>query len=150
MNDPKRTSSYGFTCIKNACEINKFWALSLQPAELSYYLPVYLCWMENSCLRSWYVKKMASIKVASLNKTDVQNFPPKYLFTLRTIWVFINVCLNLVVLFPNFLWSRWKGQLEWNNSHYLQNTSYWIHRVASTTRLLTDGNMKLGSGNMVS
>ena len=55
MNDPKRTSSCGFACIKNACKINKFWALSLQPAELSYILLVYLCWMENSCLRSWYI-----------------------------------------------------------------------------------------------
>ena len=79
------------------------------------------------------VKKMASINVTLLNKTDVQNFPQKYLFTLRTIWVFINVWLNLVVLFPNFSWSRWKGQLEWKSSRYLQNTLYWIQRVASPT-----------------
>ena len=55
MNDPERTSTCGFTSIKNACKIKKFWPLSLQPAELYYILVVYLCCMENSYLRSLYI-----------------------------------------------------------------------------------------------
>ena len=63
---------------------------SLQPAELYYILLVFLCWMENSCSRSLHViaflsqswstaKKMAAINITSLNKNDVQHFPPKWL-----------------------------------------------------------------------
>ena len=46
------------------------------------------------------------------NKTDVQNFPPKCLFTLKMIRVFIHVWLNPVVLLPKFSWSQYKGRPE--------------------------------------
>ena len=105
----KRNSFRGFSCAKNACEINIFGLIVYDT------LLLFLCWMEKSCSsfltfiycflsRSWYtIKKMAAaINVTSLNKTNVLSFPLKCLFTLRMVRDSINAWLTLVVLLPKF------------------------------------------------
>ena len=54
------------------------------------------------------VKKVAAINVISLNKTDVEHFPWKFLFTRSRIRAFKNAWLHLVALLLNFSWSRYK------------------------------------------
>ena len=87
------------------------------------------------------VKKMAAINVISLNKTDVENFPWKFLLTPRRIRAFKNAWLHLVALLLNFSWSRYKVNMmgktvntsrifciefrEWLCSHFCHRVIDW-------------------------
>ena len=83
------------------------------------------------------------INETSLNKTDVHSFPKKSLFTFRMVRVFINAQLKLVVLLPDFSWSRYNGSNERKNSEKFQNifvfnSNGFSHTTTSDT--LADGN----------
>ena len=109
--------------------------------------------MENSCLsslpcncffisQSWpIIKKMATINITSLNKTDVQNFRQKFLFTLKIIWVLSgwiisqdNLSLYLVYIWA-YIWRNlfmiMKQWSEWMEKQY--SKYFWIQGVVSTT-----------------
>lgn len=73
--------------------------------------------------QSWSTyKRITSINGTQLNKTDVYSPPPpKILVYLGWLKVFINAWLKLVVLLPDFSWSKYSGSNEKNNSQNFQN-----------------------------
>lgn len=122
-------------------KIKEFWSHSLQLKELHYILLVlYIKW--NSCLYFLQICLNSKSKLVhntkddcnrltSLNKTNIHSLPQKSLFTFSMVRVWINSWMKLVVLLPDFSWSKYEGRQEWNNSQNLQNifafNLEWIH-----------------------
>ena len=129
----------GLTYEKNACEIKKFWhrKTKLQPEELYCFTSIFMLNGKqlfvrslNNCFlsQSWStIKKMAAINVTSLNKTDGQCFPQKYLFTLRMITkIFINVWLELLQTFHDHDTERSEFREEWLCPHIDHRVADWF------------------------
>ena len=72
--------------------------------------------------QSWStIKKIAAMNVMSLNEINIHSLPSKFLFILRIVRVLVSSWLKPVVLLADFIWSRYKGRQERNNSQNLQN-----------------------------